>query len=304
MNKLTILIFFFALNGFSQERYKADIFSDYEVAYDVQFGTATTQGNQKMKLTMDVYSPKGDTIQNRPLVILAHGGYFTMGDKASFQDECRQLARKGYVAVTMNYRLIDVVGDSLMTSKIAAIDAIHDMKACVRYFYKDAETDNQYKIDLNNIIVGGYSAGAITALHYAYASTKEDILTMGGKELLMYVAANGGTEGESGNPGYPSKIKGVINIAGSLQNAALVDANEPPLISVHGNEDLTVPFETGLTGETLVQTEGSGLIHKQADAVGLKNKLIELDGEDHIGYYYCSDCFDQIVAFMAELIAE
>ena len=176
------------------------------------------------------------------------------------------------------------------------------MKAAVRYFYKDASTINEFKIDTNNIFIGGYSAGAITSLHYAYANDPNDILLMGGNDLFNYVAKNGGKEGDSGNAGYSTKIKGVINIAGSLFSADLVDKNEPPLFSVHGDEDYTVPYETGKTGDTNVSTEGSGLIHKRAKKVGLKNKLVTLEGKDHIGFFYCENCFDQLCEFIESCI--
>lgn len=301
--KFSVLFFVFCSHFLAaQNQYTADSYDKIVVDYEVQYGQSTTQGKVKQKLVMDVYSASDDSSSSKPIVILAHGGYFTMGDKSSFAEECAGLAKKGFVAVSMNYRLIDIEGDSVMTSKIAAIDAIHDMKACVRYFYKDAQLTNTYKVDTSKVFIGGYSAGAITALHYAYANTKEDVEDMGGKELLQYVFMKGGLDGQSGNPGYSSRVHGVINIAGSLHSASLINVNEPPLVSVHGTADLTVPFESGLTGETLVQTEGSGLIHAHADKIGVKNKLIQLDGLDHSAFYYCDDCLVQIVAFLNDLI--
>ena len=126
---------------------------------------------------------------------------------------------------------------------------------------------------------------------------------MGGEELVQYVQDNGGIEGQSGNEGYSTKIKGVVNIAGSLHAASLVDEGEAALYSVHGTADMTVPFEAGVTGETLVETEGSGLIHKQADKVGVKNLLHEMPDMDHAGYYSCDECLDEMRAFLFELIS-
>jgi len=304
MKAILILFPLFLGTAFAQTTYLKEKYRKLDPVYDLEYGKSVTQGKVKQALTMDVYQSKEDTASSRPLIILAHGGYFTMGDKGSFAEECATLAKRGFVAVTMNYRLIDIEGDSIMTSKIAAIDAIHDMKACVRYFYKDAQTANEFRIDTNNIFIGGYSAGAITSLHYAYANTKEDVESMGGKELLQYVFMKGGLEGQSGNPGYSSKVKAVINIAGSLHSSKLIDLNEPPLISVHGTADMTVPFESGLTGETLVKTEGSGLIHAYANKIGLKNKLIKLKDLDHSAFYYCDSCLEDIVSFINELIQD
>jgi dienelactone hydrolase len=262
---------------------------------NVSYGQATTQGGVVQDLIMDIYTPKGDLNTNRPLIIFAHGGYFIFGDKGSFAEECEFFAKSGYVAVSINYRLIDIEGDSVMTPKYAVIDAVNDMKAAVRYFNQE---DNEFKIDSDNIFVGGYSAGAITSLHYAYANTVNDVLEMGGPELVDYVKVNGGLEGDSGNSGNSSKIKGVVNIAGSLHSAALLNKGEPALYSVHGTADLTVPYNKGFTGETLVETEGSGLIHKKAQKVGLTNLLHSMPKLDHSAFYHCDDCLVEMRSFL------
>ena len=301
-----LLIFFISGVCLGQDpvKYNSTYFADIEATFDVKYGQSVTQAGLVQDLKMDIYQPKGDTSIDRPLIILAHGGYFIFGDKSSFAEECEYFARAGYVAVSINYRLIDVEGDSLITPKHAVIDAVNDMKAAVRYFTRDAANENNYKIDPQNIIIGGYSAGAITSLHYAYANRAEDVLEMGGKELLEYVKNNGGIEGDSGNPGYPVKIKAVVNIAGSLHSADLVNKGEPALYSVHGTADITVPFENGLTGETLVKTEGSGLIHKKADKVGVKNLLHKLPNLDHSAFYHCDDCLDEMRQFLFEIISD
>ena len=250
---------------------------------------------------MDVYYPKNDTVSDRPLVIFAHGGYFIFGDKSSFSEECEFFAKSGYVAASINYRLIDIEGDSVITPKFAVIDAVSDMKAAVRYFNKDLQTTNYYRIDPDNVFVDGYSAGAITSLHYAYANTADDVLEMGGVELLKYVKDNGGLEGKSGNPAYSNKIKGIINIAGSLHSADLVDKGEPAIYSVHGTADITVPYYKGLTGETLVETEGSGLIHKKAKEVGIENQLHTMKDLDHSAFYFCDECLKEMRTFMNQV---
>ena len=56
---------------------------------------------------MDIYQPQGDTNAKRPLLIYIHGGAFYAGDKATLDciDFCTHFAKKGYVAVSVNYRL-------------------------------------------------------------------------------------------------------------------------------------------------------------------------------------------------------
>lgn len=280
-------------------RFQTEVFEEVKVETDVFYGQAKTQGGYLQKLNMDIYYPENDTLTNRPLIILAHGGYFLFGDKKEFESEANFFAQSGYVVASINYRLIDIERTDWV-AKCAVIDAIHDLKAAVRFFNKDFQTENTYKINPKQITIGGYSAGAVTSLHYAYATKPADVLRMGGQDLLDYVIANGGVEGKCGNAGYPSKVKAVINIAGSIHSAELIDKNEPILVSVHGTADQVVPFFTGATGETGVVTEGAGIIHPHAAKIGLINHLIKLEGEDHLARYSCTHCFAEIRQFLFE----
>lgn len=300
--KTLVFLLFLIISEFSfSQRYYNEVFDSVKVDYDVIYGSSVTQAGVRMDLKVDIFQPVGDTVKQRPLVLLAHGGFFLYGDKNWFWPICEELASHGFVAASMQYRLIDDInGDSVWTPKRAVIDAVYDMKAAVRFFHKDVVEENIYRIDPENIFIGGYSAGAITSLHYAYATTPDDILMMGGIEMIKYIRENNGVEGNSGNPGYSEKVKGVINIAGSLFRALLVDENEPILFSVHGTSDDIVPYEVGLAGGTLVRTEGSVLIHQRAKKVGLKNHLKTLSGKDHAGFWYCEDCFSEMVNFVSD----
>ncbi|MBK9191614.1 MAG: alpha/beta hydrolase [Crocinitomicaceae bacterium] len=251
---------------------------------NIIYGKNNTQSGIEEELKLDLYLPENAEKSELPLIILAHGGYFLAGSKKDLELECAGLASKGFAVASINYRLIDVA-ESEISYKRAVVDAVFDMKAAVRFFRKEIAANNSWSLDADNIFIGGYSAGAITSLHYAYTSAPQDIYNMGGNLMLNYILRHGGKEGDSGNPGYSSTVSGVINIAGSLHSSKLVDANEPPLFSIHGTADNIVPFETGISGESNVETEGSGLIHKQAELVGLKNKLIAVEGEDHFLFY-------------------
>ena len=43
-----------------------------------------------------------------PAVVLIHGGGWRSGDKRDYADQCRELASRGFVAATINYRLSQV----------------------------------------------------------------------------------------------------------------------------------------------------------------------------------------------------
>ncbi|MBL7898903.1 MAG: carboxylesterase family protein [Crocinitomicaceae bacterium] len=273
---------------------------DVVLSENIIYGKNKTQGGFEEILKLDLYLPDKAEKSKLPLIILAHGGYFLAGNKKDLELECIGLASNGFAVASINYRLIDVE-ESEMSYKRAVVDAVFDMKAAVRFFRKEIAANNSWSLDADNIFIGGYSAGAITSLHYAYTSAPQDIYDMGGNLMLNYILRHGGKEGDSGNPGYSSAVSGVINIAGSLHSAQLVDANEPPLFSIHGTADNIVPFETGISGESNVETEGSGLIHKRAELVGLKNKLIAVVGEDHFLFYERPEFYlQEITAFVKD----
>lgn len=67
--------------------------------YHPEYGNATT---------LDVYLPRaavGKRGLKLPTVVLVHGGAWTMGSRADRAPQANQLARQGFVAVAVNYRL-------------------------------------------------------------------------------------------------------------------------------------------------------------------------------------------------------
>ena len=101
--------------------------------------------NQKdLKLTMDIYTPRNDSLTKRPLVVLVHGGAFFFGDKHDVEmiAQCTHLASLGYVAVSINYRM----GFELSKASIqrCGYKAIQDAHAAMRYLTHHAE---EYGID-------------------------------------------------------------------------------------------------------------------------------------------------------------
>lgn len=67
-----------------------------DVVYDARFGASTS---------MDVYYPTPSGAR-RPAVVFVHGGGIRFGDKAEFTAMAKRLGASGYVAATINYRLI------------------------------------------------------------------------------------------------------------------------------------------------------------------------------------------------------
>jgi len=264
-------------------RYIDDVFSDITVS-TVTYGSNTTIFGFNQNLEMDIYEPVGDINEQRPVIIFAFGGSFVLGSRETMAASCEQFARKGYVAATIDYRL-GILGFDEEAVTGAVMRAVSDMKGAVRYFRQDAATDNLYKIHPDYILVGGYSAGAITANHVAYLDEADENIS---QFTLDIIANNGGFEGNTGdadNLSYSSDVFAVYNLSGGLREKEWIDENETePLVSYHGTDDGTVPFLNGLANN-IAEIDGSGLLHTQANEVNLPNYLRSVEGGGHGDIY-------------------
>ena len=258
-----VILFSHATSDAFGIRYKNRIFSRVDVTKDVVYGQNYVNGTL-VKLKMDVYEPHGDTAASRALVICIHGGGFTGGDKSNkyIVYICKDLAMRGYVTASINYRLQPK--GNINYGK-AVTEAMYDAKAAVRYFRAHAA---QWRIDTSKIAILGSSAGAITALHACYLREAE-------------------YEGDSGNSGYSSNVSACIDMWGGLyKNVSEIDAGEPPVLIIHGTDDKVVPFTEAMN------------ITKQCDAVGVSYELHALKGEGHAPWHLLAKFIPWIVNFL------
>ena len=152
-------------------RYLDEIF-DVEVEYEVQYGQNINQTILGSEITenlfMNIYKPINDDLSDRPLVFFMFGGSYVSGSKESSDivAMCMKYASRGYVAVAIDYRLSQhllLFNPNEENAYKAVFKAVHDLKAAIRYFRMNDALYNDYKIDVNRIFAGGYSAG-----YYSY----------------------------------------------------------------------------------------------------------------------------------------
>jgi hypothetical protein len=213
---------------------------------------------------------------------------------------CQRFAKKGYVTASIDYRLGFFPFDSANAVK-AVVRATQDLRAAIRYFYKDKQTTNTYKIDTTHIFIGGSSAGAITALHVGYLNNE--------CEIADYLSAStitqlGGLEGSSGNPGYSSTVHGILNGCGALARYSWLEAGNIPVASVHGTNDGTVKYNRGVVnpGVPLMYLDGSRMIHERACAVGVENQFYTFLGAPHVPYAGSTAYMDTTVNFFRDFL--
>jgi poly(3-hydroxybutyrate) depolymerase len=265
-------------------RYRDIIFTNVDIISDVEYGANISHDGVNTPLLLDVFSPANDVEVLRPLVVLAHGGFFVAGSKEGTDvvPTCVDLAKMGYVTASINYRLgfpstLNLAGP--MTE--AVMRGVQDMKAAVRYFRSTVEEQgNPYGIDPNQIYIGGFSAGGFISLHYAYLQDDEipSMVNQNANGLA------GGVEGQSGHADYSSAVNAIINIAGAIGDTTWIDAGELPALLAHGTADSVVPFDSDmLTIQGFLpvsQVDGSNSIDQKLSELEIEHcfEIYELQG--------------------------
>ncbi|MCS7085746.1 MAG: alpha/beta hydrolase, partial [Bacteroidia bacterium] len=272
-------------------RFLVPVFDDVDVS-TVAYGQNYTHTGALQTLRMDIYRPRGDSFNRRPVIVWAYGGSFTAGIRQSpdIVRLCREFARRGYVCASIDYRLgVDNSGppeQTRMNAVRAVSRAVHDARAAIRWLRKSfVESGNPYGIDTSQIFAGGVSAGGFIAAHLLYMDAASKILEFA--DTTGYFHAWGGLEGNSGNPGYSSAIKGAINLCGALGKATWIDPGDPFIISLHGDRDGTVPYghdEVTVYGSVGLYVDGSYVIDSVARARGVHSYLYTYRNMDHVPF--------------------
>lgn len=270
-------------------RYVDFVFDDVTATKNIKFGEGTEIAGRFKELFMDIYEPAGDTVAGRPVIVLGFGGSFIAGNREDIDWLCEAYARKGYVAVTIDYRLFDGPLFPLPTAiqmQEVVIKAVSDMKGSIRYLRSTVDQGNPYNINPNMIIVGGISAGGIMAMHTA-ALDSTDVFD---EDLQVIIDENEGIEGTTNDLfEYSTEVQGVINFSGGLADANWLDAEDPPFISVHDEFDDTVPYGGGFAsvfGFDIIFMEGSQRCNEVGDSLGITNELYTIEGSTgHVSYF-------------------
>jgi poly(3-hydroxybutyrate) depolymerase len=281
-------------------RYMLPVFQGIDTSLNVTYGKNIALDGTLDTLQCDIYQPSGDTSQKRPLILFMHGGAFAFGTKQS--DDvilrlCAEFAHRGYVTVSIDYRL----GlESFFPLEAAYFEraiyrAVQDAKAAVRFFRSHADT---YRIDTSLIFEGGTSAGAFTAVHHAYLDQSEVPASVDTNVL-------GNIEGNSGNPGYSSRIRAVINCWGAIGDTAWMTRGDVPIVNFHGLWDDVVPYDTGSIfwsyDYNILRVFGSEPIYRRAQHTGIFSDLRLFDSTGH-GFSALKPQMDTTIAVTAAFL--
>lgn len=122
-------------------------------------------------LRMDVHLPAERPAAGAPVVVWIHGGGFWSGDRSRLTPYARAFAARGWVAATIDYRLLPHTVVQRDGWSVGVPGAVADARAAVRFLRRNAE---RFGLDPERVAVAGVSAGAITALHLAARASGAD----------------------------------------------------------------------------------------------------------------------------------
>lgn len=285
INTITLIILLLSFWSYGQldaRRYHERRFPSVIPQLDVTYGSAPQwifpYWNETLK--MDIYQPTGDTLTKRPLLIFAHSGGFLNGAK-NVDDMvaiCDSFGQKGYVTASIAYRKGFNPLDGSSCER-AVYRGIQDGKAAVRFFKQNASL---YGIDTNFIYFGGMSAGGFIALHVGYMDLESE------RPASTY---GGGTVNDLGcldcsgnNYAHTSKVRGILDYWGAMQDTTLINAGDIPCLVMHGQNDEVVPHTQGhpFGVSTIPLTMGGGPIFQRLQNVGVYSEYYTSYGPHHM----------------------
>lgn len=273
---------------YNQNRYIDSVFSQVDITNNIWFGNADPFNpfSSNQDLYLDFYEPHGDTASARPLIIHAFGGGFLNGDRTSDDIPywADQYVKKGYVFVSIDYRL-GYNPASASSVERAAYRCAQDYNAALRFL---ADNANTYRIDLDNVIVTGNSAGSIGALIVAFMDDNDRPASTYGTTLE---GSDLGCFNCSGNSNYNNEqvpIKGCINLWGAMLDTSFINlttnsADNIPTISFHGDDDSSVPYDVGhpYSLPFFPMVYGSYPVHLKLNEQNIPNELVTFPGFPH-----------------------
>jgi poly(3-hydroxybutyrate) depolymerase len=286
----TIIAAMAVLTNVQAQRYKDKIFTNVSID-SVVYGNANTFSNAPQDLKMNIYQPVNDTATNRPLLVFAHGGSFVGGSRYAGDVVylCNEFAKRGYVCVSIQYRLGVDINEILLDQTQAGPQFANavwrgtlDGRGAIRYLRANADT---LRISRGQVYLGGVSAGGVLGLHEAFLDLPSEV---GAANPKFDTVSIGGIEGTSGTPGQSWRVKGVINLCGAIGDINWMSNNKNvSIFSVHGTNDATVPYKTDYFSYNSLRIgilSGSFVIDSMAKVLGMKSVFYTFKDAPHVPF--------------------
>ena len=261
----------------------AHVSNEYRVAPNVTYHVASGQENK-----VDLYIPRNASGPT-PVLMYIHGGGWVGGSKEANVLRLLPYLEKGWAVVNVQYRLGQIA---------RAPAAVADCLCALRWVIQNAE---EYNFDTSRIVTTGNSAGGHLALTTGMtpASAGLDRECPGPEALRVAAVINwygitdvgdllDGQNLKSYAVNWMGTLENRFEIAERLSPMTYVRAGLPPILTIHGDADPTVPYQHAVD------------LHQHLADAGVANELHTVPGGRHGGFNreQTLAIFDTIEAFL------
>lgn len=256
-----------------------------------------------IELKLDAYIPAKNlggepwvefTPELKPVLLYIHGGGWQGLNKSVRNLNIIPYIDKGFAVVNIDYRLLH---EAPFPACIA------DCRFALNWIYDNA---GQFKFDTTRIVVSGESAGGHLALMTGFLDNDEEIFIPGKpitRKLHVSAIINwfgisdmGKIAGYWNSPEFNRKLSGdtarLDYIFRSCSPLSYIHPEVPPVLTIHGDRDKTVPFDQAVA------------LHEELDKQHVKNQLHVVKGKSHGDFdeTEMADCFHDIWTFLDETL--
>lgn len=241
--------------------------NEYRVLPNITYKVAN-----QYEAKLDAYLPR-NAEGPVPTLVYIHGGGWVGGTKEGVVLRLLPYMKLGMAVVNVEYRLARV---SLAPAAVA------DCRCALRWVIENAE---EHKFDVDRIVVTGGSAGGHLSLMTGIVDPKSGLDNECPTDKPLKVAAvvnyYGITDVNDLLDG-PNRKSYAVAWLGSLHNAGevakrvspltYVRKGLPPILTIHGDADPTVPYQHGVR------------LHQALEKAGVPNELLTVPGGRHGGF--------------------
>ena len=236
------------------------VFINTSISLSAQdFQTLTYYEDDSIKLELDLFLPESHANAKVPLVIYAHGGGFSTGNRTGGHKLGKFLKEQNIAVASISYTLYmkdkSFSCDGELTEKIKAIQlASNQLWLSTEFFLNNQD---KYNFDPEQIFLAGSSAGAEAVLQAAFWD----------REIMSLYEIN-----------LPEKFKysGVISGAGAIMDLNLITQDSLiPVMMFHGDSDPVVPYATA--AHHYCSTDASGWL-MLFGSKSIYNHIMDLKG--------------------------
>lgn len=224
------------------------------------------------ELPLYVYQPPNHSLESKtPAIVFFFGGGWSSGSPSQFENQCKYLAGRGMVAITVEYRVAS-------RHAVNIEDCIEDAKSAMRWV---RENSAKLGVDPDRIASSGGSAGGHLAACVALmddfnAKTDNSQVSAKPNAMVLFNPAMALSVDERLSKNYLTRIdqgqRRTKVEKSKISPLTYASAKQPPCIMLFGTEDDLL--------------EGAQLYQKDSEKAGNSCKLITYEGQGHGFFNY------------------